>query len=341
MTLPAGHPASGARLGVYVPQGWRLDLPAGLPAPRQWALSLEVADRAVRAGYGALWTYDHLHTVPEVLPRPVFDPLVLLGALAARTTEVRLGTMALCVPFRHPALLARTLACLDLAAGGRLEVGLGAGWDEAEARAWDVPFPATPERIARCGEAARLLDACWAAETAIGFDGRFHQLQGATGTPPPWQRPRPPIWIAGAGERRTLWEVARAADGCSLFGPPERVRHKVEVLAEHCRSAGRAPASVRVSVVVDVLAADTEAAADLLAERFNRWHEDPAAYRARRLVGTPAACAQQLEAYLDAGVEEVCCYFPHAVEGDALERFAAAARPRLARERPGSPAGDP
>ncbi|HVD04332.1 MAG TPA: LLM class flavin-dependent oxidoreductase [Candidatus Dormibacteraeota bacterium] len=309
------------RLGCFVPQGWRSDLPRELAPTALWDAMTAVAVRAERSGYGAVWVYDHLQSVFPEDRSPVLDPLLSLARLASATSQVRLGTMCLALPLHRPAILAHQLALLDGMSGGRVEVGIGAGSSPSEGQAFGVPFPSLRERIMACGEAAELLRACWGHDVTH-FEGRYSVVEDAAIYPKPIQRPGPPIWIAGGGERLTLWQVARHADGCSLFGPPSRVARKLDLLAEHCRSLGRPLESVRVAVVLDCLVADSDAAADHLAERHNRHREDPSAYRARRLVGSPVACAQQLQEYLDLGVSEVCCYFPDAVRSDSLERLA-------------------
>ncbi len=311
------------RLGCFVPQGWRADLPASLAPAQRWEAAVGVARRAEHSGYGAVWVYEHLESLQRDPPSPVFDPLLMLATVGWATTEVRLGTMCLAVGLHQPTRLAQQLACLDVVSGGRLEVGIGAGSDPGEADRFGIAMPPLRERIFACGELAELLRACWGHQRA-GFEGRYTVVSGARVEPKPLQRPGPPIWIAGAGERLTLWQVARHADGCCLFGPPERLARKLEVLSEHCHAAGRRPETVRVAVLLDCLVGDSEAAADRLAERFNRHHEPPSDYRARRLVGSAQGCAQQLQRYLDLGVEEVCCYFPDSLETDAPERLAAA-----------------
>jgi len=329
---------SGLRLGCFIPQGWRSEFPESLGAGERWEAAVGVARRAEHCGYGAAWVYDHLQAQPSEPPSPVFDPLLLLATVAWATTSIRIGTMCLAVPLHHPARLAQQLACLDVASGGRLEVGLGAGSDPGEAKAFGIPVPGLRERIFACGEAAELLRASWAHEHT-SFEGRYSVIEDALIYPKPVQRPAPPIWIAGGGERLTLWQVARHADGCSLFGPPPRVAQKLEILAQHCRAAGRRPESVRTAVVVDCLLADTEAEADQMADRFNRHQEDMAAFRARRLVGTAQGCAQQLQAYVDLGAREICCFFPDAITSDGLERLAVAVLGPT-RETPGRLSGE-
>lgn len=310
------------RLGCFLPQGWRHDLPeegGGNP----FDATVGTALRAERNGYGAVWVYDHLQSAPPGPASPVLDPMIALAAVAWATSRVRIGAMCLAVPRHRPAPLAHQLASLDVLSAGRLEVALGAGSDPGELLAFGLPAPRLRERILAVGETAELLRACWAHEPT-NFEGRYAVVEEAHVLPKPVQQPAPPIWIAGGGERLTLWQVARHADGCSLFGPPERVAHKLDVLAEHCRRIGRPLATVRVAVVLDCLVGATEAEADRMAERYNRHGEEQHRYRARRLVGTAQGCAQQLQQYLELGVTEVCCHFPDALRSDGLERFAQA-----------------
>ncbi len=282
-----------------------------------------MAVRAEQAGFGAVWVYDHLQAALPGDDSPVLDPMLALATVAWATSRVRLGAMCLALPRHHPVPLAHQLANLDVLSGGRLEVALGAGSDPEELRAFGLPVASLRERILAVGEAAELLRTCWGPDP-IHFEGRYTVVDGARVLPKPLQVPAPPIWIAGGGERLTLWQVARHADGCSLFGPPERVARKLDILAEHCRQVGRPLHSVRVAVVLDCLVGATEAEADRMVDRFNRHGEDRARYRARRLVGTAEGCAQQLQRYLDLGVSEVCCHFPNALQSDAPERLAAA-----------------
>ncbi len=310
------------RLGCFIPQGWRADLPEGVDGAGAWTAALDVARRAERSGYQCLWVYDHLQTPAPYPPAPVLDPLLLLTAASQVTSRIRVGTMCLAVPLHHPAQLAHQLACLDGLSGGRLEVGLGGGSDPLEARAFGIDFPPVRERILAAGEVAEVLRACWRHDST-SYEGRYATLVEARCLPRPMQPKLPPILIAGGGDL-TLWQAARHGDGCSLFGPPERVAAKLEVLEERCRLIGRRVGELRVAVVLDCLIADSEAQADALVDRYNRHGEDIASFRARRLVGTPQACAQQLQRYLDLGVSDVCCYFPDAAEDKSLERLAAA-----------------
>ncbi len=207
------------RLGCFIPQGWRGDFLPSLSPTECWTAAVSVARRAEHAGYGVAWVYDHLQAIESDPPRPVFDPLLLLSTVAWATPEIRIGTMCLAVPMHHPARLAQQLACLDVASGGRLEVGLGAGSDAEEARAFGIPVPNLRDRIFACGEAAELIRASWSNDTT-SFEGRYTVIEGARIYPKPVQLPAPPIWIAGGGRSSPCGRLLDMRMGAACSVPP-------------------------------------------------------------------------------------------------------------------------
>ena len=166
------------------------------------------------------------------------------------TRRLRLGVMVTGNPYRHPAVLANMAASLDVISGGRLELGIGAGWNVEESTAYGIDLPPLRERFDRLEEACAVLDLLLTRETA-SFDGAYYRLTDARCEPKPVQRPRPPFVIGGGGEKRTLRIAARFADQWNLpGGTPEVLAHKIEVLHEHCADVGRDPAEIEVSVQV-------------------------------------------------------------------------------------------
>jgi F420-dependent oxidoreductase-like protein len=164
-----------------------------------------------------------------------------LGFVAAKTARVRLGTMVAAVTYRQPAMLVKSVTTLDVLSGGRAWLGIGAGYQEDEARALGLPLPPVAERFERLDETLRLALKMWSGD-ATAFHGRHYVLERPVESPRPLTRPRPPILIGGAGERKTLRLVARYADACNLFDIPDggaTVRRKLEVLARHCEELGR------------------------------------------------------------------------------------------------------
>ena len=185
----------------------------------------------------------------------------MLAALAGVTNRLRLGVMVTGNPYRHPAVLANMAASLDVISGGRLELGIGAGWNEEESAAYGIDLPPLRERFDRLEESCAVLDLLLTREVS-SFEGAYYRLTDARCEPKPRQRPRPPFVIGGAGEKRTLRIAARFADQWNLpGGTPEVLAHKIEVLHGHCAAVGRDPAEVEISVQVRA-GADPNAVAD-------------------------------------------------------------------------------
>jgi F420-dependent oxidoreductase-like protein len=171
----------------------------------------------------------------------MLEAYTTLGFLAAQTERVRLGTMVSGVTFRPPALLVKAVTTLDVLSGGRAWLGLGAGYHGEEAEAMGLPLPPVAERFQRLEETLRIAAQMWAGDDAP-FEGRHYRLGRPAGSPPPIQRPGPPVLVGGTGERKTLRLVAQYADACNLFDIPDggrTVTHKLAVLAQHCADLGR------------------------------------------------------------------------------------------------------
>jgi F420-dependent oxidoreductase-like protein len=202
------------------------------------------------------WDFDHFMPLGSDPTGPCLEGWTLLAALAAQTQRIRVGVMVTGNTYRHPAVLANMGATVDLISGGRLDFGIGAGWNELEHRAYGMPLYAPGERIRRLGEACEVIRRMW-TEEAPDFDGQFYQLQGARCEPKPVQQPYPPFVIGGGGEQLTLRVTAEYAAIWNYGGgTPEEFTHKSAVLDEHCRAIGRDPASITRSVQVGADPAD-------------------------------------------------------------------------------------
>ena len=199
--------------------------------------------------FHAGWVFDHFYP-PRGPIRPMWESWTVLASLAAITKRLRLGVMVSSNTFRHPALLAHMAASVDQVSNGRLEVGLGAGWHEAEHAAFGIDLPAAGERWGRFAEALEILDGLL-TEDSFSFDGDFFQLADATLAMKGVQQPRPPLVIGGIGQKRTLPLVARWADHWNYFDPdgsPETLRDRHDSLRELCADLGRDPDEIEVSV---------------------------------------------------------------------------------------------
>jgi probable F420-dependent oxidoreductase len=300
------------QLGLALPQ---YDYSIAGQSPLRWSSIVEYARVAEAAGYDSLWVSDHLFLDVAKYGGPpdrygVFDPLVLLAALASQVSRPRLGTLVLCEALRPASVLAKTLAGLDGVCDGRLDVGIGAGWYEPEYEAIGMAMPPPGERLARLRDAVTVLRGLLGGGPCT-YDGRYHRAQGARNQPPARQRPTPPIIVGGKGER-LLKLVAEVADGwntCWVW-TRDAYRERLDVLARACETVGRDPASVRRSVGLYALCGDDERDLD---RRFARLQETTPAgvldgvtwaeWRTGRLVGTVEQVREQVEAWEQLGVE--------------------------------------
>lgn len=218
---------------------------------------------AEEAGFDHCWGYDHMSSTPGADPMaPVFEGWAMLAAMAEATKRTRIGLMVTGNLYRHPGLLAKLGVTIDHLSGGRLEMGIGAAWNEPEFAMLGMDFPPVGERIRRLGEACTVLRKLWTEQRA-SFAGHFYTLRDAIAEPKPVQRPYPPIWIGGSGPKRTLRIVARHADvwnaNAGSGGTAVTFDRAVElssILDEHCEAIGRDPSAVRRSVQFQFTTAD-------------------------------------------------------------------------------------
>lgn len=265
------------------------------------------AQAAERAGFDSLSVMDHFHQLPSFMARsdPILEAYVLLGALAARTSRIRLGTLVTGVTYRNPALLAKMVTTLDVVSGGRAYLGIGASWNEDEYCAYGFGDALLPirERLDRLEEALEVCRAMFTGSEAH-FRGHRYWLEGALNCPPPIQPGGPPILVGGGGERRLLRLVARYADISNVFGDPTTVRHKLDVLERHCEEIGRDPADiVKTHTGMLIVAASASEAERRAAAARQATGMDEATFRARCLWGDPEGVAERAQPLLDAGLD--------------------------------------
>ena len=202
-----------------------------------WDDWVELARACEEHGLEGLFRSDHYQSVFDLSGRGSLDAWATLAGLAAVTERIRLGTMVSPATFRRPSVLSRMVATVDHISGGRVELGLGGGWNQAEHDAHGFPFPALDERMEILEEQLEIVHRQW-TEEEFSFQGRHYQLARTLNSPQSLRRPHPPILIGGGGERKTLRLVARYAQSCNLFAGPE-LAHKLDVLRRHCEAEGR------------------------------------------------------------------------------------------------------
>jgi F420-dependent oxidoreductase-like protein len=210
----------------------------------------DLAQRAEALGVRTLSVMDHWFQMEAVAPAedPMLEGYTALAFVAARTRTLRFRTLVTGVTYRHPGLLAKTVTTLDVLSGGRAELGVGAAWYEREHRALGVPFPPLTQRFEMLEEALQICLQMWSDDDGP-FRGRHYDLAETLCHPAPVSSPRPRIMIGGSGERKTLRLVAQYADACNIFGGPDEIAHKLDVLRRHCDAVGRDPAEIEVTAM--------------------------------------------------------------------------------------------
>ncbi len=263
------------------------------------------ANAAESSGFDSLWLMDHFHQIPPMgsADEPMLEPYTMLAALAPRTRSLRLGTLVTGVTYRNPALLAKTVTTLDVISGGRAMLGIGAAWFEAEHVAYGYEFLPVGERMKRLEDTVQICRAMFAGGPD-NFSGSRHEIAGALNRPLPITPGGPPILVGGGGEQRTLQIAARHADACNIFGDPATIRHKLNVLEEHCERAGRDPAEVCKTRLGALVMSDNSAdAARLGAELRTTRNMGMEKYRGYAIEGDPDGVCEQVAALFEAGLD--------------------------------------
>ena len=297
-----------------------------------WERWFRIADAVESLGLDSLWRSDHFFSLMGQPERPALECWTSLTALAGRTRRIRFGPLVSPMTFRHPALLTRMAAAVDGLSNGRLVLGVGAGWNDAEHEAFGIRLPPLKERFDRLEEGIAVIRALWSGGP-VDLEATYYPLRGAAAYPRPVQQPAPPLLIGGDGEVRLLRIVAQHADEWNSHAPgPDAYRAKRARLIEHCRAVGRDPDEIHRSWMGGVLIARDQ----VELQEKGRWmqaflavlHETPPAAAAdalrRRhwLVGTPEQVAAQLQDWAAAGVERVMLQWYHLDDLDGLALLA-------------------
>jgi F420-dependent oxidoreductase-like protein len=330
---------AGMRFGLFVPQGWRLDL-VGIDPAAQWETMKGLALHADARPWESIWVYDHFHTVPAPIDEATHEAWTLMSAFGAVTERVRLGQMCTCMSYRNPAYLAKVAATCDVISGGRVEMGIGAGWYEHEWRAYGYGFPAAPERLGRLDEGVQIMRQAWTGGRAT-LEGKHYQVDGAICAPTPLQEGGIPLWIAGGGEKVTLKIAAKYADYTNFDGTLEGFTRKSELLRGHCETVGTDFDAIVRSANYNVAIGETEADVERrLEEMVARMEPHVGAEKAASQVGgfrdlpafgTPAQIVDKLGAMKEAGMDYGIFYFPEAAyDRSGIEMFEREVLPALA-----------
>jgi F420-dependent oxidoreductase-like protein len=282
------------------------------------------------AAYDSIWVYDHFHTVPKPTQETTFECWTITAALARDTQRVKVGQMVTCLGYRNPALLAKIASTVDVLSHGRLYCGIGAGWYEHEWRAYGYGFPETRDRMRAFREATQIMVKMWTEDNPT-FTGEYYQIQEPINEPKGVQKPYPSLWIGGGGEQVTLKLVAQYGNACNVMGDVETLRHKFQVLRDHCHNVGRnydeIIRSSNLNVILLQPGENPVAATAKTREALGMSYEDLA--RAA-LIGDSDQVAERIQSMVDAGVNYVIVYFPRiAYDHEPMHRFAAEVIPRF------------
>ncbi|MGA9377106.1 MAG: LLM class F420-dependent oxidoreductase [Mycobacterium sp.] len=336
------------RFGLFIPQGWRLDL-VDIPADKHWSVMRDLATYADNGTWDSVWVYDHFHTVPVPTDEATHEAWSLMSAFAAVTDRIKLGQMCTAMSYRNPAYLAKVAATVDVISGGRTQMGIGGGWYEHEWRAYGYGFPSAGERLGRLDEGVQIMRDAW-RDGRVTLDGKHYKVDDAIVAPKPLQDGGPPLWIAGGGEKVTLKIAAKYAKYTNFSSAPDEFARKSSILAEHCRVVGTdydaIVRSANFNAVVGTSDSDVEGRLDRIRARQVTKAAEAAVDGMLANVsspdsatGTPDQIVPRLQRMRDLGCEYAIVYFPEAAyDRSGVELFEREVIPALSEGPPLSPA---
>ncbi len=328
------------RFGLFIPQGWRLDL-IDIPPDRQWPVMRDLAAYADGGAWDSLWVYDHFHTVPMPTDEATHEAWSLMSAYAAATSRIKLGQMCTAMGYRNPVYLAKVAATADIISGGRVQMGIGGGWYQHEWEAYGYGFPSAGVRLGMLDEGVQIMRDAW-RDGRVTFGGKHYQVDGAIVAPKPLQEGGLPLWIAGGGEKVTLKIAAKYAQYTNFTSEPEGFAHKSQVLADHCRTVGTDYDAIVRSANFNSVIGTSEAD---VADRIARIRDKQVSKANEQAVdsmlnmvkspdsasGTTEQVIEKLTRMRDLGCEYAILYFPEAAyDRTGIELFEREVIPALA-----------
>ena len=289
-----------------------------------WPEFRRMCETVEALGFDHLWVADLLTpSEADWSDGPIHECWSLLSAVASSTDRIRIGPLVVSNTYRHPVVSAKIAATVDIMSEGRLTYGVGAGWAQEEHRSYDIPFQPIGERVARVEEAIQLTKLLWQSPEPVTFHGRYYTLENAPFNPKPVQKPHPPIMIAGGGEKLTLRAVARHADEMNIYGSPEEVAHKFDVLRKHCKNEGRDFDEIKKTVLVQMVPPERQKEWDEFLAKIAA--EEPELLnrgQSQAMTGDVDDWKEWVHARAEVGVDQVIINLFAPYLHDAVERFA-------------------
>jgi F420-dependent oxidoreductase-like protein len=292
----------------------------------------EAALKADKLGYHSLWISDHFSWEHR---REKLECLTILSALSSITENIRLGSLVLCYLYRHPGLLAKMSSILDMISNGRLELGIGACWNEVECQNFGIEFPTTKIRFEMLKESIEILKKLWIQEITT-YNGKYYTIKNAYNEPKPLQKPHPPIMIGGSGEKQTLKLVAKYADKSNFGGTINTINRKMSILRRHCDKLGRDYDSIMKTTNLSVAISPTEE--DYLIDMRSRYDAEgsPGSFdkwlkKAEDFYvsGNADECISKIERYVKLGIQLFIIRFGEYPKIDDMEYFAKKVIPKF------------
>ena len=306
------------KIGAMIPQGWRMDL-NGIPPENQWDTILKASKDIEDLNYESVWVYDHFHTVPSPTQDPTFECWSLMAALSQVTESVRIGQMCTCNSYRNPAYLTKVASTIDSMSSGRLEFAIGAGWYDQEYKAYGYEYPSAGVRLKMLEEALQIYIAM-NTEDKASFEGEYYSITNAINQPKPLQKPYPPLWVCGGGEKVTLKLLAKYGNYGNWDVDINGFIHKSEILKEHCEQQNREYSEIKKTLHTNVIIGENQKDLDNKINKITKITGIPKEmYINKPLVGTVDKVFDTIDEFKSIECAYIIAYVPDIVWGNSLE----------------------
>ena len=306
------------KIGAMIPQGWRMDL-NGIPPENQWDTILKASKQIEDLNYESVWVYDHFHTVPSPTQDPTFECWSLMAALSQVTEKVRIGQMCTCNSYRNPAYLTKVASTIDSMSGGRLEFAIGAGWYDQEYKAYGYDYPTAGVRLKMLEEALQIYISMNTKDKA-SFNGEYYSINNAINQPKPLQKPYPPLWVCGGGEKVTLKLLAKYGDYGNWDVDVDGFISKSKILKNHCEEQNRDYSEIKKTLHTNVVIGENEKD---LNDKLNKISEvtgiPKEMYIDKPLIGTVDKVFNTMDEFKSVECAYIIAYVPDIVWGNTLE----------------------